>query len=71
MYKEILYTRLIRWLPTAVVQRPELGTNRCVVSVSDSVSDPDSDPVTSFRTCGLSGKKLNLSITQKCIGEYP
>ena len=63
--------RLIRWLATAVVQRPELGTNRCVVSVSDSVSDPDSDPVTSFRTCGLSGKKLNLSNTQKCIGEYP
>ena len=35
------------------------------------VYDPDSDPVTRYRTCGLSGKKLNLSNTQICIGEYP
>ena len=38
---------------------------------SDSVSDPYSDPVTRYRTCGLSEKKLNLSNTQICIGEYP
>ena len=38
-------------------------------SVSDS--DPYSDPVTRYRTCGLSEKKLNLSNIQICIGEYP
>ena len=47
----------------AVVQRPELDTNRSVYS--------DSDPVTRYPTCGLSGKKLKLSNTQICIGEYP
>ena len=67
----VLNWELIRWLPTAVVQRPELGTNRSVDSDSDSVSDPYSDPVTRYRTCGVSGKKLNLSKTQICIGEYP
>ena len=40
-------------------------------SFSDSDSDPYSDPVTRYRTCGVSGKKLNLSKTQICIGEYP
>ena len=53
----------IRWLATAVVQRPELDTNRSV--------DSDSLPTTRYRTCGLSDKKLNLSNTQICIGEYP
>ena len=37
--------------------------------VSDS--DPYSDPVTRYRTCGLSEKEQNLSNTQICIGEYP
>ena len=55
--------------PTAV--QLSRRSNRCVFSVSDSDSDPDSDPVTSFRTCGLSGKKLKMSNTQICIGEYP
>ena len=45
---------MIRWLATAVVQRPELGTNRSVVS------DPYSDPVTRYRTCGLSEKKTKF-----------
>ena len=54
---------LIRWLATAVVQRPELDTNRSVYS--------DSLPTTRYRTCGLSEKKLNLSDTQICIGDYP
>ena len=53
----------------AVVQRPELDTDRSVVSDSDSDSDPDS--VTRYRTCGLSGKKPKKSNTQICIGEYP
>ena len=61
----------IRWLPTAVVQRPELGTNRCVLSDQDSDSDDVSDPVTRYCTCGLSGKKQKKSDTQKCSGEYP
>ena len=59
----------MRWLATAVVQRPELGTNRSVDS--DSVSDPYSDPVTRYRTCGVCGKKQKKSNTQKCSGEYP
>ena len=50
----------------AVVQCPELDTNRSVVSHSD----PDSDPVTRYRTCGLCEKKLILSNTQICLGEY-
>ena len=55
--------------PTAV--QLSRRSSRCVVSVSDSDSDPDSDPVTSFFTYGLSGKKIILSNTQICIGEYP
>ena len=50
----------------AIVQRPELDINRSVVS------DPYSDPVTRYCTCGLSEKKkLNLSNPQICVGEYP
>ena len=59
--------------PTAV--QLSRRSSRSVVSDSDSFSDSDSDPysdpVTSFRTCGLSGKKLKMSNTQICIGEYP
>ena len=35
------------------------------------LSDYDSDPVTRYRTCGLSGTKLNFTNTQICISEYP
>ena len=52
--------------PTAV--QLSRRSSRCVVSDSDS--DPDSDPVTRYRTCGLCEKKLILSNTQICLGEY-
>ena len=54
--------------PTAV--QLSRRSSRSVVSDSFSDSDPYSDPVTRYRTCGLSGKKLNLSNTQICIGEH-
>ena len=55
--------------PTAV--QLSRRSSRSVVSDCDSDSDPYSDPVTRYRTCGVSEKKLNLSNTQICIGEYP
>ena len=53
--------------PTAV----QLSRRSSRSVVSDSDLDYYSDPVTRYRTYGLSGKKLNLSNTQICIGEYP
>ena len=51
--------------PNTTDNNEERGTNRSVLS------DYDSDPVTRYRTCGLSGTKLNFTNTQICISKYP
>ena len=56
-----LYREVIRWLPTAVVQRPVLETNRS----ADSVPPP---PRATF---SIIKKKRRYTKVQKCIGELP